>query len=253
MPNVLIPGALRSIRLEKKLDRRAAAKLLGLNECTIRRHESDDAGPLTLKPSTVRLYMRGYGCTADRFVRFVDRDEPQAIRRPADEAPGAPRLPTLTLRAQHELALRIKQTIRYRDEDVEVVGPARLHQCMTAFGLYKDRHFAVVGKVKDMRYLPDPASEALGVEPGMGASFRVDRTLVRGVPIYVTVFTTTANATQQLVTRYEDGKETTLIVDIFVKPATNNWKGFFIFEKTKVPRPWVFVVRDVLDSVVPQA
>jgi hypothetical protein len=251
MPNVLIPGALRSIRLEKKLDRRAAATLLGLNECTIRRHESEQSGPLTLKPSTVRLYMKGYGCTADRFVRFVDRDEAQAIRRPVDDEPGAPRLPTLTLRAQHELALGMKRTIRYGVEDVEVVGPALLHQCMTAFGLYKDRRFAVVGHVKDMRYLPDPASDALSVEPGMGASFRVDRTLVKGVPIYVTVFTTNAKTTQQLVARYEDGQETVLIVDIFVKPAANNWKGFFIFEKTKVPRPWVFVVRDVLDPVLP--
>jgi hypothetical protein len=146
----------------------------------------------------------------------------------------------------------MKQTIRYGEEEIEVVGAARLHECMTAYGLFKDRRFAVVGKVKDMRYLPDPASVALGVEPGMGASFRVDRMIVKGVPVYVTVFTTNAETTAQLVTHYKEGTPTTLIVDIFVKPAADNWKGFFIFEKTKVPRPWVFVVRDIVSPILPR-
>ena len=250
MPNVLIPGALRSIRLEKRIDRRQAAKLLGLSESTIRRHESDEEVPLTLQPTTVRVYMKGYGCTAERFVRWVDRDDAQAVRDPAEEGPGALRLPTLTVRARHELALGMKQTVRHNGEDVEVIGATLLHECMTAYGLHKGRRFAVVGKVKDMRYLPDPASAALGVEPGIGASFRVDRAIVRGVPLYVTAFTTTENLTRQLVNRYKDGRNITLIVDIFVRPAADSWKGFFIFEKTKVPRPWVYVVREILDPEV---
>lgn len=247
MPWVLIPGALQRLRTERKLDRPAAAKLLGLSVTTIRRHETDDDAPLTLQAETVRIYRKGYECDPEAFARWVDHEDAQAIRRPTEsDAPGAPQIATLTARVRQELAIGAPRTITHAGKDYEIVGHSVLQDCMAAYALQADKQFVVHGKVRDVRYLPDAASDALEAERGKGASFRIDRQVVKGVPLYVSVFTRDADTTRTLLEAHKTEQPVSVLVDIRIKPAAGDWKGFFIFEKTKVPRPWVFCAREVI-------
>jgi hypothetical protein len=250
MPWVLIPGALRRLRRAKRLDREATAKLLGLHPWTIHRHETHALAPHALRAYLVKIYMRGYQCDAESFAVWKDHgdagaDRPQLVRDPA-----APKIQMLTERAKHELALGIrgKKTVRFGGEEIPVVGNAIINECMTAFALYQDKRFAVEGLISDTRYLPEAAAHKLDAPLGAGGTFRIDREIVRGLPVYVSVFTRTAEHTRHLIDCNNSEKTTTVIVRICIKPPEGDWKGFFIFEKKPKPRPWIFLVEDIVNS-----
>jgi hypothetical protein len=245
MPWILIPGALRRLRRGRKLDRKEAAKLLGLHEWTISRHESD--GPLTprtLRAEFVKVYRRGYQCDAEAFVRWVDHDDEPAKRKPRAKKlidPAAPQLGTLTERAKHEITIGAQQTIN----GLEVVGNAIIRECMTACALHAGERYAVQGTVTQHDYLPEIAARVLGAPVGEGARFRFDRQVVKGLPVYVTVMTTTLDHTRYLVEAHKSEKTVAVIVRVVAKPPAEEWKGFLIFEKRPVFRPWTFVVEGI--------
>jgi hypothetical protein len=245
MPWVLIPGALRRLRRSKKLDRRAAAKLLGLSEWTIHRHETDDLAPTTLREYIVKIYKRGYECEAEAFVRWVDHDDDDAKRAPKARRtadPAAPQIGTLTERAKHELAIGGKQM----DGGVEIVGNVIVRECMTACAIHDGERYAVQGTIMEQDYLPEITARVLDAKIGEGARFRIDREVVKGLPVYVTVMTRRLDHTRHLLEAHKQEKIVTVIVRVVVKPAEGEWKGFIIFEKKPVWRPWVFVVEEVV-------
>jgi hypothetical protein len=116
---------------------------------------------------------------------------------------------------------------------------------MTAFGLRVGERLAVNGLISDTKYLHESAARLLNAKLGEGATFRIDREVVKGLPVYVTVFTRIAEHTRYLMEHHKSKKPVTVIVRIFAKEPDENWKGFFIFEKKPKPRPWIFLVDEI--------
>jgi transcriptional regulator with XRE-family HTH domain len=251
---VLIKGALRRLRNAQKIDRKEAARRTGLRPITVRRHESLKDGPRTLQAETVKRYADAYKCDRETFAKW---EEHGAAPPPDDDGdtsdPGAPALSTLSQRAERERELGGAKTVSLPTGYFDAFGPAILKKCMTACALYKDRCFAVAGRVEDSDHLPEPAARTLGVEVGAGARFRMTGKVAKGVPFYATVFTRDLEHTRQLLERGDDRKKVTVIVRVVVKPPEKDWKGFFIFEKRPVPRPFAFVVEQIVSAEAAQA
>jgi hypothetical protein len=256
MPWILIPGALRRVRKAKKLDRKAAAKLVKLDERTLHRHETEGLAPRTLQVETVNRYAKGYDVERDAFVRWSDHEEEATARkRRSDrvEDPAAPKIATLTQRAKHELLIKAQKSIAVGDESLEVVGNVIIRECMNTFAPYEGKRFVVEGMVDDTDYIPEPAMRVLGGKYGEGARYRIGREVVRGLPVYVTVFVPQGAHAVHLNECNRADKRVSLVVRVFVKTPDDFWKGFFIFEKKPVPRPWCFVVESIAKQALTAA
>jgi hypothetical protein len=249
MPWLLLPGTLRQLRRARQLDRRAAARMTGLAIATVRRHEESALATRGLQDETVRRYAAAYGCAPEAFARWIDHGQVPSARAAAadddaltDEA--APPRSTLALRAACERALGEPQVV---GDGVPLVGPAFLEKVNTACALFRDQRVAIAGRVEDHGYAPEAAARAIDAEVGVGARFRLSRSVVRGVPVFATVFTRRLEHTRYLLERAEDRRRATVLTRVFVKTPGDGWKGFFVFEKRPKPRPFAFVVEDILD------
>jgi hypothetical protein len=150
---------------------------------------------------------------------------------------------TLARRARRERELgRADEIVRIADQSYELLGPTLLKRCFTAPATAQDRVFAVTGAIKDHQALPPRAAAVLGVRIGHGARFLMARTVAKGVPFYVTVFTRNLRHTERLIAIGERNQATTVIVRLVMAEPTNDWKGFFIFEKKPRPHPFALVV-----------
>jgi hypothetical protein len=246
---VLIPGALLRLRHRLKLSRAEAADKFGLTVETMRRHEHRTDAPRTLRDYIVRIYCKGYGVPPEAFVRWEGSGEGEKRgRKRKVKDPAAPKIQTLTERVEHELATSPDQTIQFDGRKFRVVGAKIMQECMTAFALHAGKTYAVSGIVSDSRALPERAAKMLNISNGVGASFRIDREIVAGLPLYVTVIAKTVEDTRFLLDRHQNKQPVTVLVRIFVKEAIEDWKGFFIFEKKPTPRPWIFLVDHVIGS-----
>jgi hypothetical protein len=251
MPWVMKSGALRSIRKAKELDRRDAAKLVGLGEQTIHRHETKGLAPRTLQAETVKRYAKGYGVEKEEFARWSDHEEEATVRKKRHSPvkdPAAPPVATLTQRAKLELALKAQKRVDIAGQSVEVVGNAIIRECMNAFVLYEGKRFIVEGTIDDTDYIPRPAVAVLGCKYGASARYRIGREVVEGLPVYVTVFAPEASQVLHLNECSRSDQRVSLLVRVMVKPAEGDWEGFLIFEKSPKYRPWCFVVEQVLPS-----
>jgi hypothetical protein len=97
-----------------------------------------------------------------------------------------------------------------------------------------------------MDYIPTPAARVLGAKPGEGARCRIDRDVIKGLPVYVTVFAPRPDHTRYLLDAHRNEQWVTLIVRVLVRPEDGDWKGFLLFEKRSIARPWVLVVEDIV-------
>lgn len=249
MPWILKAGALRSIRKAKKLDRKEAAKLVGLDERTIHRHETEGLAPRTLQAETVKLYAKGYAVEKEAFARWADRDEAAAVRkRPSSRIkdPAAPPVATLTQRAKLEWVLKAQKRVEIAGQSIEVVGNVIIRECMNTFALYEGRRFVVEGTIDDTDYIPKPAVDVLGGKYGTGVRYRIGREVIEGLPVYVTVFAPEAPHALHLNECSRADQSVSLLVRVMVKPAEGDWQGFLIFEKSPKFRPWCFVAEEVL-------
>lgn len=254
MPWILIPGALRRIRKGKKLDRKAAAKKVKLDERTIHRHESEELAPRSLQVETVNRYCAGYDVEPEAFARWSDHEEEATARKERSDRirdPAAPRVATLTQRAKHELAIKAQKAIVVGGESLDVVGNVIIRDCMNTFAPYEGKRFVVEGIIEDTDYIPEPAMKALGGKYGEGGRYRIGRDVVKGLPVYVTVFAPQGPHALHLNECNRSDKPVSLVVRVFVKTPEEYWKGFFIFEKRPTPRPWCFVVEAILPPVEP--
>lgn len=109
----------------------------------------------------------------------------------------------------------------------------------------------VEGTIDDTDYVREPAMKVLGGNYGEGARYRIGREVVRGLPVYVTVFVPHGAHAVHLKECNRADKLVSLVVRVFVKPPDEYWKGFFIFEKRPVPRSWCFVVESIADQALP--
>lgn len=249
MPWILIPGALRRIRKGKKLDRKAAARLVKLDERTLHRHEVDELAPRTLQIETVNRYCKGYDVQPEAFVWWSDHEEEASTRKERSDRirdPAAPKVATLTARAKHELAIKAQKSITVEGESLDVVGNVIIRECMNTFAPYEGKRFVVEGTIDDTDYIPEVAMRALGGEYGEGARYRIGREIVKGLPVYVTVFAPQGAHAVYLNECNRSDKPIMLVVRVFVKPPDEYWKGFLIFEKKPIFRPWCFVVEAIL-------
>jgi hypothetical protein len=92
------------------------------------------------------------------------------------------------------------------------------------------------------QYCPGRLVEArkrgeLGGKYGEGARYRIGREVVRGLPVYVTVFVPHGAHAVHLNECNRADKPVSLVVRVFVKPP--------------VPRPWCFVVESIADQALP--
>src|SRR5260370_18696474 len=136
MPWILIPGALRRIRKGKKLDRKAAAKLVKLDQRTLHRHEVDELAPRSLQIETVNRYCKGYDVQPEAFVCWSDHEEEATTRKERSDRirdPAAPKVATLTARAKHELAIKAQKSITVEGESINGVGNVINRECMNTF------------------------------------------------------------------------------------------------------------------------
>jgi hypothetical protein len=69
--------------------------------------------------------------------------------------------------------------------------------------------------------------------------------VVKGLPVYVTVFAPQGAHALYLNDRNRSDRPVSIVVRVFVKTPEEYWKGFFIFEKRPLPRPWCFVVEGI--------
>jgi hypothetical protein len=239
MPWVLIPGALRRLRNKLHLDWEAAAKATRLRVHTMRLHESKDA-PRCLRLVTVEAYERGYECNRVEFVKWEDYGAAND-----KEGSSTPPAGTLQLRAEQERSQGGTGTITIRNETFELLGAVKLQRINTAFGLYKNERFGWTGRVTQQDYLPEIVARQLKIPLGDGALFRLERKIGKNAPIYITVFTTNIEHTRYLMDCADEKKPATVLVRVFVKLPEGDWKGFFVFEKPKRPRPFCFLVERV--------
>jgi hypothetical protein len=246
VPWVPIKGALKKQRVARKLDRRELAKKAGLRERTIRLHESAKA-PATMQADTVKRLALALQIERELFARWVDQALPEVIDDDQND-PSLPPVGTLGERARREREMGKAAALETPSGQYELLGAARLKQCMTACALYKDQRFAVAGKVDNHESLPDPAAKVLDVEIGVGARFMLVRKIAKGLPLYATVFTREIDHTRRLIDCAEAGDKITVISRVVVAPPKDDWKGFFIFEKPPKPRPFAFVVEEIVDG-----
>src|SRR5262249_58940535 len=92
-------------------------------------------------------------------------------------------------------------------------------ECTTAFAHYAGKRFAVEGIVTETDYIPTLAAKTLGANPGEGARCRIDRDVVKGLPVYVTTFAPKPEHTRFLLDAHKNEKTVTLIVRDFEKPG----------------------------------
>lgn len=249
MPWALIKGALRRLRVAQALDRAQAARRTGLRDHTIRLHEGTKA-PKMLRDDTVKAYAAAYKCDPQEFVKWIDHASTDPKNEIDDHAhdPIAPPAGTLERRAQRERELGGATRITTTTGSYEVLGAALLRRCFSACQVHKDEQFAIIGRISDQDYIPEFAARMLGAEVGAGAIFKIERKIAKGLPVYATVFTRTVAHTKHLMDRADAQKRATVIARVFVKVPDEYWKGFFIFEKPKRPRPFAFVVEEVVEQ-----
>ena len=249
MPWALIKGSLQRLRVAQALDRAQAARRTGLRDHTIRTHEGPKA-PRLLRDDTVKRYAAAYKCEAEAFVKWEDH---AARVVPSDHAepvldPIAPPSGTLERRAQRERELGGGAQVTTPSGSYELLGAALLRRCFSACQVHKDQRVAIVGRISDQDYVPEFAAKVLGAAVGAGAIFKIERKIAKGLPVYATVFTRTVEHTRYLMDRADAQKRATVIARVFVKVPDEHWKGFFIFEKPKRPRPFAFVVEEVVEE-----
>jgi hypothetical protein len=256
MPWVLIPGALRRIRASKKLSRKAAAEKCRLDERTLHRHETEGLAPRVLHESTVDCYCKGYEVDKEAFVWWSDHDQEATARKERSDKikdPAAPKIATLTQRAKHELLVKAQKSIVVDGESLDVVGNAIIREIMNTFAPYEGRRFVVEGTIEDTDYIPEPTAVVLGGRYGNGARYRIGREVIKALPVYVTVFAPEAAHAVYLNECHRADRRVSVVVRVVVNttghPDKPDWKGFFIFEKKPVPRPWCFVVEAILPPV----
>jgi hypothetical protein len=249
MPWILKAEALRGVRKAKRLDRKDAARLVGLGERTLHRHETEGLAPRTLQAENVKLYAKGYGVEKESFARWADHEEDAAVRKKRSSPikdPAAPPVATLTQRAKLELARKAQKRVEIAGESLEVVGNVIIRECMNTFLLYEGKRFVVEGTIDDTDYIPKPAVAVLGGKYGASARYRIGREVDEGLPVYVTVFAPEAPHVLQLNECNRADQPVSLLVRVMVKPAEGDWEGFLIFEKSPKYRPWCFVAEQVL-------
>src|SRR5262249_47451015 len=142
----------------------------------------------------------------------------------------------------------VRPRVLYQGEELEVVGNVIIKECMTAFARYAGTRFVVQGVITHMEFAEPAAARVLGIELHSIARCRVDRESAADLPVCVTVFRPKSEHTSLLLDAHENKKMVTLIVRVVVKPDEGGWKGFLIFEENPVPRPWIFVVEDIVAS-----
>jgi transcriptional regulator with XRE-family HTH domain len=245
---VAIRGAVRKLREAAKLEQRELAKKSGLTERAIRLYESKRA-PKTMYATSVKALAGALGCVPEDLARWVTR--PRNMDDADDDAiTTALALPppsTLARRASRERELgRDGEIVTARGQSLPLVGPTLLKRCHAACATVAGQRFAVAGVVQDYEPLPARAAAVLDVAAGVGTRFLLARNVARGVPFYATVFTRELAHTERLLAAGEAKARITAIVEVVVREAAGDWKGFFIFEKRPKPHPFCFLVRDLL-------
>jgi len=248
---VPIRGAVRALREAARLEQRELARRAGVTERTVRLLESR-AAPRTMHASTVKALAGALACTPEDLATWIARARPTADDE--DDAPIAdgalPRAATLGRRAARERALgRDAETLALADgTTVPLLGPTLLRRLHIACAAHADQRLAIRGVAKEAEPLPARAAPVLDARVGEGARFLVARTVARGVPFYVTVFSRDLAQTTPLLDAVERGARVTLLARVHVAPPdpATDWKGFFVFEKKPKPHPFALVVTHVL-------
>jgi transcriptional regulator with XRE-family HTH domain len=248
---VPIRGAVRALREAARLEQRELARRSGVTERTVRLLESRRA-PRTMHASTVKALAGALACAPEDLATWVTRARPATDDE--EDAPitdGAlPPGSTLGRRAARERALgRDHATLTLDDgTTLPLLGPTLLRRLHIACAAHADQRLAIRGVAKEAEPLPARAAPVLDARVGEGARFLVARTVARGVPFYVTVFTRMLAHTTALLDAVERGARVELIARVHVAPPdpATDWKGFFVFEKRPKPHPFALVITDVL-------
>ncbi len=242
---VPMPRAVRKLRQAAKLEQRELAGKSGLSERAVRLLESRRA-PKTMYATTVKALAGALKCAPEDLATWVARNRRADSEDDVDSLVALPPASTLARRAKREQELgRSQETLELDADRYELIGPTLLKRCFTACATVEDRRFAVSGTVKDYQALPPRAAALLGVRVGHGARFLLARTVAKGVPFYVTVFTRTLEHTERLMALGEQKDRASVVVRVSVAEPSDGWKGFFIFEKKPKPHPFALVVERI--------
>jgi hypothetical protein len=188
-------------------------------------------------------------CAPEDLATWVARRRGHDADDEVQSLVALPPSSTLARRARREKELgRDAETLDADGVHLALLGPTLLKRCHAACATVEGMRFGAAGLIKDYEALPPRAAAVLGVPVGSGARFLLARNVARGVPFYVTVFTRELAHTRQLIDLAESQARIQLVVRVVLKPAENDWKGFFIFEKRPRPHPFAFIVEALYDS-----
>jgi transcriptional regulator with XRE-family HTH domain len=250
MPWIPIKGAIRRLRVARKMERSELAKRAGLDSRTIRLYESDQA-PKTMQAETVKQLAAAFGCEPQKFARWEDYRTGTIVQTDTDrsDAPELPPRSTLAMRAEQQRRSGRRDWLTSPSGTHEVVGPQLLNRIKSAFGLFENQRYGITGVVEQHRAMPAICCRKLGVPEGTGTQFLLSRKVDRGVPFYASVFTRHADHTRHLLDVHDDEGRAAIVVRVVVKPRDTDWKGFFVFQKKgEKPDPisWAFIVDEVV-------
>jgi transcriptional regulator with XRE-family HTH domain len=248
----MVPRALERLRVARQMDRSELAKKAGLGVRTIELWESPRP-PKTMARETLRRLAKALESPQAALARWVPYGGGEAAP-PLDDEERLPAIVTSTLSRLAEEARAAGAaglTVTVPSGTYPLLGPSLFEKCDKAHGRYRDQRLAVVGHVKSFDHLPARACEVLRVRVGDGAKFLITRTIKRGNLFYSTVFTRDLDSTVQLQDYADQKTRVIAVVRVFDAPQKDDWKGFFVFERTSRerksprPRPYAFVVEEV--------
>lgn len=258
MPWVPKKDALRKYREMAHYTVAMLARRVGISERQIRKIESDDP-PGTIFVSNLYALVSTLGCKKEDLATWVSPSGLRAAR--ADSAPTTPpkrrrrkaepeRPETFDDMVAFERELRrqgdLDDRIATEDGEFILLGAERIAECLTNFGAYDGERFVAAGQIDQHKPLTFSMAKVLGVESGEGARFRLARLIAYDVPVHVTVFTASGEATRKMIELARENTYVTAVVRVLVARPRNKWKGFVNLEPDAEPLPFAFVVDDIL-------
>ena len=248
-------GVLKRLREMRGMSVTKLAAKAKISDTQIRSYESDRP-PSEVRPENAEAVSTALGLgklltweewpDADRWIEWNDPEGTTKIEG-GDGREVSP-FGTLAARARKERKLKLhgKKVVMPSGKSVELLSLTNLECLLTAPKKYDGCEFAIVGKVDQQTSLPSSTAKVLGADPDDGAVFRLHRWVTKGLPLYMTVFATSAAVRDHLMDRYELPEQVTLVVRVVFNPPKAPWRGFFFFEKPPKARKFALVVCEIV-------
>lgn len=266
------PGALLRWRNFRRMKVEDLAKVAKVSVRSIGRLESDQP-PESCREETAKDLARGLSDSTvqckpghlffwkrpDGHLDDLEPTDPTVRKRvvkaasaPGEESAARKKRTITTIAALERQISRHEETVTVERNTLPLLGAHYLQRIEAEYADFAGKQFAITGIVEDCRPIPPIAIDALNAERGRGGRlFKIART-VEGIAdgehfefeMYATVFATTGQPSAELFRCHESGTPVTVVAQVQVAPARDEWKGFFHYEGPRSrpsPKEWALV------------